>query len=151
MFLANLESYRVGSVDFPMLMDSVMSELQFRREYAGMLGEMYVTKARARGSGGEGVGRKSLGRRSMNEERNGNGVPEKKRRGPMIAAAAVAALLLAGLFAFLRVPAFHALLHPHPADNTAAAAPERGQVHLRNAPPSSSPINRGNAPSAGWI
>jgi outer membrane protein TolC len=45
-FRASLESYQVGSIDFPMLMDSVMSELQFRREYVGMLGEMHMTKAR---------------------------------------------------------------------------------------------------------
>jgi outer membrane protein TolC len=43
---ANLESYRVGAIDFPMVMDSLMSELGFRREYAGMLGEMHMTKAR---------------------------------------------------------------------------------------------------------
>jgi cobalt-zinc-cadmium efflux system outer membrane protein len=43
---ANLEAYRVGMIDFPMVMDSIMSELGFRREYAGMVGEMHVTKAR---------------------------------------------------------------------------------------------------------
>ena len=43
---ANLEAYRVGRIDFPMLMDSLMSELGFRRDYAGMVGEMHMTKAR---------------------------------------------------------------------------------------------------------
>jgi len=43
---ANLEAYRVGAVDFPMVMDSLMSELAFRRDYAGMVGEMHTTKAR---------------------------------------------------------------------------------------------------------
>jgi outer membrane protein TolC len=43
---SNLEAYRVGKIDFPMLMDSLMSELGFRKEYAGMVGEMHMTKAR---------------------------------------------------------------------------------------------------------
>lgn len=43
---ANLEAYRVGRIDFPMLMESLMSELGFRRDYAGMVGEMHMTKAR---------------------------------------------------------------------------------------------------------
>jgi outer membrane protein TolC len=43
---ANFEAYRVGRIDFPMLMDSLMSELGFRRDYAGMVGEMHMTKAR---------------------------------------------------------------------------------------------------------
>ena len=43
---SNLEAYRVGKVDFPMLMDSVMGDLNFRKEYLGMVGEMHVTKAR---------------------------------------------------------------------------------------------------------
>ena len=43
---SNLEAYRVGKVDFPMLMDSVMTVLNFRREYLGMVGEMHTTKAR---------------------------------------------------------------------------------------------------------
>ncbi|MBP2676235.1 MAG: family efflux transporter, subunit [Deltaproteobacteria bacterium] len=37
-------------------------------------------------------------------------------------AAAVAVLAVAGLLAFYTVPAFHFLLHPHPADNAAATA-----------------------------
>jgi outer membrane protein TolC len=43
---ANLEAYRVGKIDFPMLMDSVMTVLNFRKEYLGMVGEMHTTKAR---------------------------------------------------------------------------------------------------------
>jgi len=43
---SNLEAYRVGKVDFPMLMDSVMSVLNFRKEYLGMVGESHMTKAR---------------------------------------------------------------------------------------------------------
>jgi len=43
---SNLEAYRVGKIDFPMLMDSVMTVLNFRREYLGMVGEMHTTKAR---------------------------------------------------------------------------------------------------------
>jgi len=43
---SNLEAYRVGKIDFPMLMDSVMTVLNFRKEYLGMVGEMHMTKAR---------------------------------------------------------------------------------------------------------
>ena len=43
---ANLEAYRVGKIDFPMLMDSVMTVLSFRKEYLGMVGESHMTKAR---------------------------------------------------------------------------------------------------------
>lgn len=43
---SNIEAYRVGTIDFPMMMDSVMSELGFRKEYAGMVGEMHMAKAR---------------------------------------------------------------------------------------------------------
>jgi outer membrane protein TolC len=43
---SNLEAYRVGTIDFPMMMDSLMSELGFRKEYVGMVGEMHMTKAR---------------------------------------------------------------------------------------------------------
>jgi outer membrane protein TolC len=43
---SNLEAYRVGKIDFPMLMDSVMAVLNFRKEYLGMVGESHVTKAR---------------------------------------------------------------------------------------------------------
>jgi outer membrane protein TolC len=43
---SNLEAYRVGKIDFPMLLDSLMAVLNFRREYLGMVGEMHTTKAR---------------------------------------------------------------------------------------------------------
>jgi len=43
---SNLEAYQVGKIDFPMLMDSLMAELNFRKEYLGMVGEMHMTKAR---------------------------------------------------------------------------------------------------------
>jgi len=43
---SNLEAYRVGKIDFPMLMDSVMTVLNFRKEHLGMVGEMHMTKAR---------------------------------------------------------------------------------------------------------
>jgi len=45
-FQATAESYRVGKSDFPMLMDAVMSILSFRREYAAMVGEIHMEKAR---------------------------------------------------------------------------------------------------------
>jgi outer membrane protein TolC len=43
---SNLEAYQVGKIDFPMLMDSLMATLNFRKEYVGMVGEMHMTKAR---------------------------------------------------------------------------------------------------------
>jgi hypothetical protein len=36
----------VGKIDFPMYMDSLMSVLNFRKEYLGMVGESHMTKAR---------------------------------------------------------------------------------------------------------
>ncbi|HEY5764717.1 MAG TPA: TolC family protein, partial [Candidatus Deferrimicrobiaceae bacterium] len=45
-FRANAESYQVGKVDFPMLMDSVMTVLSFRREYLATVGEMHRERAR---------------------------------------------------------------------------------------------------------
>jgi outer membrane protein TolC len=45
-FQATAESYRVGKTDFPMLMDAVMAILSFRREYAAMLGDLHMEKAR---------------------------------------------------------------------------------------------------------
>ena len=45
-FQAASESYRVGKTDFPMLMDAVMAILSFRREYAAMVGEIHMEKAR---------------------------------------------------------------------------------------------------------
>ena len=43
---ANIEAYQVGKIDFPMLMDSLMATLNFRKEYLGMVGESHMTKAR---------------------------------------------------------------------------------------------------------
>jgi outer membrane protein TolC len=43
---SNLEAYQVGKIDFPMLMDSLVAVLNFRKEYAGMVGEAHATKAR---------------------------------------------------------------------------------------------------------
>jgi outer membrane protein TolC len=43
---SSLEAYQVGKIDFPMLMDSLVSVLNFRKEYQGMVGEMHGTKAR---------------------------------------------------------------------------------------------------------
>src|SRR5512146_1552576 len=45
-FEGNLESYRVGKVDFPMVMDSIMAVLNFRKGYHEMLGDLYMEKAR---------------------------------------------------------------------------------------------------------
>ena len=45
-FQATAESYRVGKTDFPMLMDSVMAILSFRREYAAMVGDLNREKTR---------------------------------------------------------------------------------------------------------
>ncbi len=43
---SNLEAYQVGKIDFPMLMDSLVAVLNFRKEYLGMVGELHMTKAR---------------------------------------------------------------------------------------------------------
>lgn len=43
---ANLGAYRVGKIDFPMLMDSVMAVLSYRKEYPVMVGEMHMEKAK---------------------------------------------------------------------------------------------------------
>jgi len=43
---SNLEAYQVGKIDFPMLMDSLVATLNFRKEYLGMVGESHMTKAR---------------------------------------------------------------------------------------------------------
>ena len=53
---SNLEAYRVGKIDFPMLMDSVMTVLNFRKEYLGMVGEMHATKARLEAAVGKELG-----------------------------------------------------------------------------------------------
>ena len=51
---ANMEAYRVGKIDFPMLMDSVMAVLSYRREYPAKVGEMHMEKARLEAAvGGE--------------------------------------------------------------------------------------------------
>ena len=45
-FQATAETYRVGKVDFPMVMDSVLSVLSFRKEYVAMVGDLHMEKAR---------------------------------------------------------------------------------------------------------
>lgn len=51
---ANMEAYRVGKIDFPMLMDSVMAILSFRKEYVAMVGELHMEKAKLEAAvGGE--------------------------------------------------------------------------------------------------
>jgi outer membrane protein TolC len=45
-FQATAETYRVGKTDFPMLMDSIMAVLSFRREYAAMVGDLHMEMAR---------------------------------------------------------------------------------------------------------
>ena len=45
-FQATAESYRVGKTDFPMLMDATLAILSFRREYAAMVGDLHMEKAR---------------------------------------------------------------------------------------------------------
>jgi outer membrane protein TolC len=45
-FEVNLESYRVGKIDFPMLLDSIMTVLSFRKGYHEMLGDLFMEKAR---------------------------------------------------------------------------------------------------------
>jgi RND family efflux transporter MFP subunit len=49
------------------------------------------------------------------------GAPGKTRR-TVVAAVVAAVVLGAGVLAFFKVPAFHNLLHPHPADNAAMVA-----------------------------
>ncbi len=43
---ANLEAYRVGKIDFPMLMDAVMAVLSFRKEHPATVGELHMEKAK---------------------------------------------------------------------------------------------------------
>ncbi|MBI5575181.1 MAG: TolC family protein [Deltaproteobacteria bacterium] len=45
-FEVNLEAYRVGKIDFPMLLDSIMAVLSYRKGYHEMLGDQYMEKAR---------------------------------------------------------------------------------------------------------
>ncbi|OYV99301.1 MAG: hypothetical protein B7Z62_01020 [Deltaproteobacteria bacterium 37-65-8] len=68
---SNLEAYQVGEIDFPMLMDSLVAELNFRKEYAGMVGEMHSTKARLEAA----VGRELDGAAT---DPGGNAPPETK-------------------------------------------------------------------------
>ena len=53
---SNLEAYQVGKIDFPMYMDSLMSVLNFRKEYLGMVGELHMTKARLEAAVGRELG-----------------------------------------------------------------------------------------------
>ncbi len=55
-----------------------------------------------------------------------------KRARVITAAVAVLVILAVGIVTFYKVPAFHALLHPHPVGDNAANTAE--QVHLRHAP-----------------
>lgn len=68
---SNLEAYQVGKIDFPMLMDSLVAVLNFRKEYAGMVGEMHATKARLEAA----VGRELVGAAS---NPGGNAPPKTK-------------------------------------------------------------------------
>ena len=45
-FETTLASYRVGKVDFPMLMDSIMNVLSLRRNYEEMVGDLHMQRAR---------------------------------------------------------------------------------------------------------
>jgi outer membrane protein TolC len=68
---SNLEAYQVGKIDFPMYMDSLMAVLNFRKEYLGMVGESYMSKARLEAA----VGRELDGAASIN---GGNAPPKTK-------------------------------------------------------------------------
>jgi RND family efflux transporter MFP subunit len=57
----------------------------------------------------------------MTDEKRQEGTPKKKSSVALVAVS-VFVLLGAGVLAFFKVPAFHNLLHPHPADNAAKAA-----------------------------
>ncbi len=57
----------------------------------------------------------------MTDEKRQDGTPKKNRR-VAVAAIAAFAVIGAGGLAFFTVPAFHNLLHPHPADNAATVA-----------------------------
>ena len=45
-FEATLGSYRVGKVDFPMLMDTIMNLLSLRKDYEEMVGDLYMQRAK---------------------------------------------------------------------------------------------------------
>ncbi len=68
-FRANVESYQVGRIDFPMLMDSVMTVLSFRREYLAMVGEMHMEKARLEAVVGKELDGMETGMKTPNGER----------------------------------------------------------------------------------
>ena len=76
---SNLEAYRVGKIDFPMLMDSVMAVLNFRKEYLGMVGESAHDEGPAGGGGGQGTRRRG----TMSDEKK-EGIPQdtEGRRRP---------------------------------------------------------------------
>jgi len=57
----------------------------------------------------------------MNDDMQPEGTPKKKSCIPILLVGVVL-LLVAGTIAFFNVPAFHNLLHPHPADNSAMVA-----------------------------
>ena len=57
----------------------------------------------------------------MTDDKRQEGTPKKKSSVALVAVSAFV-LLGAGVLAFFTVPAFHNLLHPHPADNAAKAA-----------------------------
>jgi len=63
---SNLEAYQVGKIDFPMLMDSLMAMLNFRKEYLGMVGEAAYDESAAGGGGGQGT----RWRGTMSDERS---------------------------------------------------------------------------------
>ena len=76
---SNIEAYQVGKIDFPMLMDSLMATLNFRKEYAGMVGEMHRTKARLEAA----VGRELDGAASESRWERTAENEEIRRRGTM--------------------------------------------------------------------
>ncbi|MGB3400032.1 MAG: TolC family protein, partial [Candidatus Deferrimicrobiaceae bacterium] len=68
-FRANVESYQVAKIDFPMLMDSVMTVLAFRREYLAAVGEMHMEKARLSAAVGKDVNETEAGAGDAQGER----------------------------------------------------------------------------------
>jgi cobalt-zinc-cadmium efflux system outer membrane protein len=74
-FQATAESYRVGKTDFPMLMDAVTAILTFRREYAAVVGDLHMEKARLEGAVGrelDGVA-PNAGENTPRETKDSNG------------------------------------------------------------------------------
>jgi cobalt-zinc-cadmium efflux system outer membrane protein len=74
-FQATSESYRVGKTDFPMLMDAVMAILSFRREYAAMVGDLHMEKARLEAAVGRELdgGTPNTGENVPSETKDSNG------------------------------------------------------------------------------